>query len=139
MHGVPMSLSVASREKLSLCVPALARLVIAASDGIDRGALSPLAPLVRDITVVCTFRGQEAQDAAFAAGRSKKPWPTSGHNTMPVRAVDLAPYPLDYPGWEENPAPLWILQGYVRALAFHMGVRLKPAIPWDAPHYELAP
>ncbi len=132
-----MSLGKVSRERLALCPRPLIILIESVAADIDAGAL---APLVRDTTVLCTFRGEAEQMAAFNARpqRSKKPWPESAHNSMPPRAVDFLPYPLEWAAWEASPAPLWLLQGYVRARARALGVRLKPAIRWDAPHYELA-
>lgn len=132
-----MPLGKASRDRLLLCPRPLIILFEAVADEVDAGRL---APLVRDTTVACTFRGKDEQDAAFNARpqRSKKPWPESGHNQMPPRAVDFLPYPVDWEAWERDPAPLWLLQGYVRATAECMRIRLKPAIRRDAPHFELA-
>ena len=53
-----------------------------------------------DVTIVCGFRNQVEQDAAYAKGASTKCWPNSKHNTFspiyPTRpeslAVDVAPY-----------------------------------------------
>lgn len=132
-----MPLGKVSRDRLLLCPRPLIILFEAVADDVDAGLL---APLVRDTTVSCTHRGEAEQTAAFEARpqRSKKPWPTSGHNSMPPRAVDFLPYPVDWEAWERDPAPLWLLQGYVRAKARQLGVRLKPAIRWDAPHFEMA-
>jgi hypothetical protein len=126
-----------SVERLALCPPALIRLFTDVARDIDAGAL---APLVLDIAITCTFRDKEEQDAAYLARpqRSKKPWPTSGHNKLPPLAVDCVPYPERWAEWEQRPAPLWALQGFIRARASSMGIRLKPAITWDAPHYEMA-
>jgi len=128
-----MPLGKASRAKLQLCPPELQRLFEAVAEDVDAGALSPI---VQDITIVCTFRDKAEQNAAYYAKpqRSKKLWPNSGHNKQPPRAVDAVPYPLE---WEDNRQEL-LLQGYVRAKARAMGIRLKPIISWDVPHYELA-
>lgn len=131
-----MPLGRTSEDKLTRAHPALARLVVEAARNIDAGMLRPL---VLDTTVACTFRSKEEQDAAFNARpqRSKKPWPTSGHNSVPARAVDFLPFPLAWEAWEKDASPLWLLQGFVRARAQGMGIRLKPVIIWDLPHYEL--
>lgn len=49
-----------------------------------------------NVTVLCGFRGEQEQNAAFVAGRSKLRWPRSKHNRTPSEAVDLAPYPIDW-------------------------------------------
>jgi peptidoglycan L-alanyl-D-glutamate endopeptidase CwlK len=49
-----------------------------------------------DFTVLQGHRGQEAQDAAYAEGKSKLKFPYSRHNTSPSMAVDVAPYPIDF-------------------------------------------
>lgn len=57
-----------------------------------------LAYGVLDFTVVCGYRSLADQQAAYDAGHSKisgrgKP---GKHNVKPSRAVDLAPYPIDW-------------------------------------------
>jgi peptidoglycan L-alanyl-D-glutamate endopeptidase CwlK len=45
-----------------------------------------------DLTVLCGYRDQKEQDAAFASGNSKLRWPKSKHNRVPSLAVDVAPF-----------------------------------------------
>ena len=52
-----------------------------------------------DFSIICGHRNKEAQDLAFATGKSKKKWPESTHNKYPSQAVDIAPYPID---WENR-------------------------------------
>jgi hypothetical protein len=131
-----MPLGRSSSDKLALCPRPIILLITTVAADVDAGLL---LPLVRDTTVICTFRNEKDQTAAYTARpqRSKKPWPTSGHNHMPPLAVDFLPYPLAWDDWEKDDSPLWLLQGYTRARAKAMGIPLKPAIRWDAPHYEL--
>lgn len=49
-----------------------------------------------DCTVLEGHRGEEAQNAAWAAGNSKLKWPDGKHNAMPSLAVDVAPCPVDW-------------------------------------------
>ena len=49
-----------------------------------------------DFSVICGFRGQEAQDKAYTEGKSKLKFPRSKHNTSPSTAVDIVPYPIDW-------------------------------------------
>lgn len=136
-----MSLGVASLKRLRECDPALQRYVREAEIEIDRGVL---APYVLDITVLCGWRGEAEQRAAFRANppTSKLDWPDSKHNAMALvngvwvprsRAVDVVPYPVE---WKDDRQEL-VLRGYMLGLAARMGIRIR-TISWDLPHFELA-
>ena len=126
-----MPLGAVSGGRLATCHPDLRRFVQELSQGIDAGELRTAG--VRDITVLCGHRPKAAQDKAFAEGTSKLEWPRSKHNQMPSRAVDIAPYPID---WDDLPA-FDVLRGYALAVAARLGIRLR-VISWDRPHFELA-
>ena len=87
-------LSNVSRNRLDTCHTLLQRLVTevlkgdVTHEGGERKAF--------DVSVLCGFRGQADQDAAFATGKSKLQWPRSKHNKRPAMAVDLVPWPLDW-------------------------------------------
>jgi hypothetical protein len=49
-----------------------------------------------EIVVLCGYRGEKEQNEAFAKGTSKLKFPKSKHNQKPSRAVDVAPYPIDW-------------------------------------------
>lgn len=51
-----------------------------------------------NITILNVFRGEVAQNEAFASGASSKRWPESKHNSMPSMAVDASPWPIPE-GW----------------------------------------
>lgn len=103
-----------------------------------------------DFTVVEGHRGKRAQDEAYAKGLSKVRWPNGHHNSMPSRAVDLAPYPID---WSESPKALErfvYLAGFIMCTARRMGIPLRWGGNWmgrddmrlegsfrDRPHFEL--
>ena len=53
-----------------------------------------------DLTILCGHRNQADQDAAFRGGASKLRWPNSKHNSMPSRAVDLAPWVGGQVSWD---------------------------------------
>ena len=44
-----------------------------------------------DCTVIEGHRGKDAQNKAFAEGKSKLQWPNGNHNFYPSNAVDVAP------------------------------------------------
>lgn len=41
--------------------------------------------------IMCGYRDQREQTRLFELGRSKHPWPQSGHNKFPSRAADVVP------------------------------------------------
>lgn len=81
-----------------------------------------------DCTVICGHRGKEAQNEAFRTGASKKQWPESNHNDLPSRAVDVAPYPIDW----KNLKRFYHFAGYVQAVGEEMGVRIRWGGDWDS-------
>lgn len=50
----------------------------------------------RDCSVLCGYRDQVAQDAAFKSGMSKVEYPNSQHNVYRAMACDVVPYPIDW-------------------------------------------
>lgn len=51
-----------------------------------------------DFSILCGYRGEREQNHLFNTGKSLLRFPKSNHNTKPSRAVDVAPYPID---WED--------------------------------------
>ena len=102
-----------------------------------------------DCTILCGHRGKEDQDHAVASGASKTPWPTSKHNSTPSRAIDVAPYPIDWSNKGKVLARFYYLAGYIKSVADSMGVQLRWGGDWDGdidfsdqtfddlPHFEL--
>lgn len=99
-----------------------------------------------DLTVLCGHRNQIDQDAAFRGGASKLRWPNSKHNSMPSRAVDVAPWVGGQVSWDwahyNNLAPLVKLEwGEMQAEGLvPEGVSLTWGGDWlfrDGPHWQL--
>ena len=128
-----------SKERLATVHPALA-LVCNEALGI--------VPF--DLTVLCGRRGREDQEKAVREGRSKVHWPHGKHNVRNegdlARAVDIAPYPID---WSDT-ARFVYLAGVMDAVARAHNVRLRWGGNWDGdgvllkdqrfddlPHFEL--
>jgi len=104
-----------------------------------------------DFAITCGHRNQAAQMVAYESGLSQVNWPDSRHNTYPSRAVDLAPYPIN---WSDHPS-FALLAGYVMATAERLLIegkishRLRWGGDWntngktkdhkfsDFPHFEL--
>lgn len=104
----------------------------------------------RDCTVLCGERSEAEQEQAFRDGASKLRWPNSKHNRKPgdspgVRAVDVAPYPIN---WKDKEA-FTHFAGFVLGVGAALGVKLRWGGDWamdgtplndkfyDGPHFEL--
>lgn len=90
-----------------------------------------------EITVLEGYRGKEAQDAAFAAGKSKLRFPNGKHNKQPSLAVDIAPYPVDWYDLKR----FTDMAAVVKQTAAEMGIAIDWGGDWkfvDMPHFELA-
>ena len=80
-----------------------------------------------DFSVLEGHRGEVQQNAAFDRGASKLKWPDGCHNSIPSRAVDLAPWPID---WKDIQAFIY-LAGFVVGIGASMGVEIRSGADWD--------
>jgi len=80
-----------------------------------------------DCTILCGRRGKAEQQRAYLEGNSKLQWPDSKHNGTPSRAVDVAPYPIDWRGF----ARFHRFAGFVLGVATMLGVKLRNGGDWD--------
>lgn len=89
-----------------------------------------------DVAVICGHRGKEAQNEAYAEGKSKLTWPNSLHNRFPSEAMDIVPYPLD---WNDTKAFLDMCTRIERiAEKLEIKIRLGRDFSFkDYPHVEL--
>lgn len=108
-----------------------------------------------DCKVLTGHRDRESQDAAFRAKRSRVRWPNSKHNSLPSKAIDVAPYPLRWPDKLTGKAAeaewrrWYMFVGYVRGIAAEMGISIRCGADWDGdfdikdqnfhdlPHFEI--
>lgn len=98
-----------------------------------------------DFTILCGHRGKQEQDSVYAAGKSKVRWPNSKHNSLPSKAVDIAPYPID---WTDE-VRFARLMGHVERVAYEQGIKIRLGLDFsgdgrsnderflDFPHVEL--
>jgi len=98
-----------------------------------------------DCTILEGHRGEEAQNLAFATGKSQKQWPNGNHNSMPSKAVDVTPYPVDWTDRER----MTLFAGFVMGIAQGMGIDIRWGGDWnentkvkdnsfdDLPHFEV--
>ena len=94
--------------------------------GVNSQLVNILFELVKimDITVIEGVRTQERQDKLVAEGKSKTKF--SKHITG--RAVDIAPYPID---WEDRDR-FHYMGGMLRGIAKQMGVDVRWGGDWDS-------
>ena len=108
-----------------------------------------------DCSVLYGHRTKKEQDESYLAGNSTKMWPYSKHNSLPSKAVDVAPWPIDWgntgtPSQRANAiARFRMFSGFVLGVAIKMGVKLRSGGDWDMdfdlgdqkfidlPHFEL--
>ena len=111
--------------------------------------------LERDCTVVCGYRNEEDQNAAFNSGHSQKRYPESKHNTIPSLAVDVVPYEVSGIDWGKLQSAEFA--GYVMGIADQLlrigsiSHRIRRGVDWDgdydvddtkfwdAAHFEIMP
>ena len=80
-----------------------------------------------DHTILCGHRNEEAQQDAYHKGLSKLQFPDSEHNELPSRALDAAPYPID---WNDIPR-FTLLVGVYKGIAAMKGYKLRCGCDWD--------
>jgi len=98
-----------------------------------------------DCSVIQGHRGKEDQNKAFKEGKSKLKYPNGNHNKSPSKAVDVAPYPIN---WNDRERFTYFA-GYVVGIASQMGLKIRWGGDWDMdtevkdnnfddlPHFEL--
>jgi peptidoglycan L-alanyl-D-glutamate endopeptidase CwlK len=104
-----------------------------------------------DNSILCGYRGEEEQNAAFSSGRSKVEFPNGKHNVYPSNAVDSGPY---LPGkgipWPKTPADwnnnqqrrayikdlcqFYHYAGYIEGVASIMEIPIRWGGDWDRDH-----
>lgn len=80
-----------------------------------------------DCKILVGHRTKEEQQEAYDGGFSKVQFPHSKHNSQPSRAVDVAPYPVN---WNDIDR-FYFFAGYVMGIADLMGIRLRWGGDWD--------
>jgi peptidoglycan L-alanyl-D-glutamate endopeptidase CwlK len=90
-----------------------------------------------DHSIICGHRGEADQELAFSSGKSLVHFPHSKHNVYPSRAVDVAPWPIDWADIDRFKA----FSETVKCRANELGIRVVWGGDWDGfkdwPHWEL--
>jgi len=126
------TLGKASMERLNTCDPRLQNIITSVVEHFD-------------CTVTCGHRTEEEQEEAFRTGKSTVQFPNSKHNSLPSKAVDVVPCPVD---WNDLKR-FYYFAGFVMATAEAQGVKLRFGGDWngdtqvkdnnfnDLPHFEI--
>ena len=80
-----------------------------------------------DCTILEGTRSKETQDEYYRTGRSKLQYPNSKHNSLPSKAVDVAPYPIDWKDIERFRA----FGNRVIGIGIALGIKLRWGGDWD--------
>ena len=85
-----------------------------------------------DFTIVCGYRNQDEQNKAYRSGASKLPWPQGKHNSLPSKAVDMAPYDkrrglIDWTNYQK----FTLMAGIVIGIAHAKGIKIRWGGDWD--------
>jgi peptidoglycan LD-endopeptidase CwlK len=108
----------ASRKQLGTCDPRLQRVLLEVIKYFD-------------FSVLEGHRGEEDQNRAYAKGLSQVRWPYGKHNSLPSKAADIAPYPVDWSSTEAARQRFCLLAGFVLLEGLKQGVKLRWGGDWD--------
>ncbi len=126
------SFSARSLEKLNTCDERLQKIMKEAIKHVD-------------FTILEGHRDEETQNEYFRQGKSKLKYPKGKHNSIPSKAIDVAPYPID---WSDT-RRFDHLAGIIVGIGLTMGIKLRWGGDWDGdysfkdqtfhdlPHFEL--
>ena len=94
--------------------------------GVDAGLVNVLNEVVKyfDITIIEGLRSQKRQDELVAEGKSKTKF---GKHVL-GKAVDLAPYPIDWKARDD----FHLLGGFILGVASQMDVNVRWGGDWSA-------
>ena len=94
--------------------------------GVDSRLVNVLNELIKimDVTIIEGLRSKERQEQLLAQGKTK----TKYSKHIEGKAVDLAPYPID---WEDREM-FHYMGGMLRGLGKAMGVNIRWGGDWDS-------
>ena len=94
--------------------------------GVDARLVNDLNELIKimDVTIIEGLRSKERQEQLLAQGKTK----TKYSKHIEGKAVDLAPYPID---WEDREM-FHYMGGMLRGLGKAMGVNIRWGGDWDS-------
>jgi len=95
-------------------------------EGVDNSLVKILNKLIKimDVTIIEGLRTKERQEELVKKGASK----TKYSKHLKGKAVDVAPYPID---WEDRER-FHYMGGMLRGIAYEMGVKIRWGGDWDS-------
>lgn len=81
-----------------------------------------------DCTILEGFRNRQRQNTLYAEGKSKVRFPHSKHNRFPSRAIDVAPFPID---WDDKKR-FCHFAGYVKRVAEELNIPIRWGGDWNS-------
>lgn len=103
-----------SKKKLNTCHPELKRLFYEVVKHYD-------------CTVIEGHRSEKRQAELYRTGYSQVDAGKSKHNSLPSKAIDVAPCPVD---WKDE-ASFYHFVGYVTGIARMMGINIRTGADWN--------
>ena len=99
-------------------------------NGVDSRLINVLNEVVKyfDITVIEGLRSEKRQNELLAKGKSK----TKFSKHIQGKAVDIAPYPIDWKARDD----FHYLGGFVLGIAAKMGVNVRWGGDWSSPSLD---
>ena len=94
--------------------------------GVDPRLVNVLNELIKimDVTIIEGLRSKQRQEILLKEGKTK----TKFSKHIKGKAVDLAPYPID---WEDRER-FHYMGGMLRGIAHEMGVKIRLGGDWDS-------
>ena len=94
--------------------------------GVDSRLVNVLNELIKimDVTIIEGLRSKELQEQLLAQGKTK----TKYSKHIEGKAVDLAPYPID---WEDREM-IHYMGGMLRGIGHSMGLKIRWGGDWDS-------
>jgi peptidoglycan L-alanyl-D-glutamate endopeptidase CwlK len=98
--------------------------------GVDSRLVNVLNELIKvmDVTIIEGVRSAETQNKYFKDGKSKLDGINKKSNHQLGKAVDLAPYPIN---WEESNR-FYYMGGMVRGIAKQLNLKIRWGGDWDS-------
>ena len=95
-------------------------------EGVHPDIIKVLDELIKlmDVTVVEGLRTQERQNKLYADGASK----TTKSKHILGKAVDIAPYPIN---WDDK-EHFYYMCGMIRGIAHSLGIKIRVGADWDS-------
>jgi len=83
-----------------------------------------------DISIMCSVRDEETQNAYFRKGLSELEYPNGKHNKTPSMAIDFTVWHKGN-GYSYNEEDTNLVAGFIEGLAVAYGIKIRIGARWD--------